>query len=183
MKNRCDWAASERSIPYHDEEWGRPVHDDRVLYEFLLLEGAQAGLSWETILKKRDAYRKAFANFEPEKVARFDAKKKAALMKDEGIVRNRLKIESATRNAKAFLAIRAEFGSFADYLWKFVDGQPVVTRRAKGAPLPARSELSDRISRDLKKRGMNFVGTTILYAYLQAVGVVDDHQAHCFRAR
>ncbi len=183
MKTRCRWATTDLSIPYHDEEWGRPVRDDRVLFEFLLLEGAQAGLSWETILKKRAAYRKAFADCDPAKVARFDAKRKAALLKDEGIVRNRLKLESAVRNAKAFLAIRREFGSFANYLWAFVDGTPVVTRRAMNAPLPARTELSDRVSADLKRRGMNFVGSTIIYAYLEAVGVVDDHQAGCFRAR
>ena len=179
---RCGWARTALSIPYHDDEWGRPVRDDRRLFEFLILEGAQAGLSWETILKKRENYRKAFAGFYPEKVARFDARKQAALMQDAGIVRNRLKIASATRNAKVFLAIQKEAGSFADYLWAFTNGKPVVSRPRTLAQVPARTELSDRISKELQRRGMNFVGTTILYAYLQAVGVVDDHLADCFRA-
>ena len=166
---------------YHDEEWGRPVHDDRRLFEMLTLEGAQAGLSWATILHKRGGYRKAFAGFEPRKVARFDARRRAALMRDPGIVRNRLKIDSTVSNARAFLAVQREFGSFDRYLWAFVDGAPVVSRRA-GAP-PARTALSDRISKDLIQRGFRFVGTTIIYAYLQAVGVVDDHARGCFRGR
>jgi DNA-3-methyladenine glycosylase I len=179
---RCGWArdADPESQRYHDEEWGRPVHDDRRLFEMLTLEGAQAGLSWSTILRKRAGYRRAFARFDPRKVARFDARRRAALMRDPGIVRNRLKIESAVSNARAFLAVQREFGSFDRYLWAFVGGEPVVTRR-RGARLPARTALSDRISRDLGGRGFRFVGTTIVYAFLQAVGVVDDHSRSCFR--
>ena len=183
MPNRCHWAKTPLSIAYHDDEWGQPVQDDRVLFEFLILEGAQAGLSWETVLKKRANYRRAFAGFDPKKVARFDGKKCAALLLDEGIIRNRLKIVSAVRNAKAFLAIQKEFGGFADYLWAFVDGKPIVNRPRTPAQVPARTELSDRVSTELKARGMNFVGSTIIYAYLQAVGVVDDHLAECHRAR
>ena len=167
---------------YHDEEWGRPVHDDRLLFEMLILEGAQAGLSWSTILRKRAGYRRAFAGFEPRKVARFDARRRAALMRDPGIVRNRLKIAATVGNARAFLAVQREFGSFDRYLWSFVDGRPVVSRRS-GGRLPARTALSDRVSRDLLERGFRFVGTTIVYAYLQAVGVVDDHGRDCFRGR
>jgi DNA-3-methyladenine glycosylase I len=179
---RCGWArdADPESQRYHDEEWGRPVHDDRRLFEMLTLEGAQAGLSWSTILRKRAGYRRAFARFDPRKVARFDARRRAALMRDPGIVRNRLKIESAVSNARAFLAVQREFGSFDRYLWAFVAGKPVVTRR-RGARLPARTALSDRVSRDLGARGFRFVGTTIVYAFLQAVGVVDDHSGSCFR--
>ena len=164
---------------YHDEEWGRPVHDDRRLFEMLILEGAQAGLSWSTILRKRAGYRRAFARFDPRRVARFDARRRAALLNNPGIVRNRLKIESTITNARAFLAVQREFGSFGRYLWAFVGGKPVVTRR-RGSGLPARTALSDRISRDLVRRGFRFVGTTIIYAYLQAVGVVDDHSRDCF---
>jgi DNA-3-methyladenine glycosylase I len=167
---------------YHDEEWGRPVHDDRRLFEMLILEGAQAGLSWSTILRKRAGYRRAFARFDPRKVARFDARRRAALMRDAGIVRNRLKIDSTVTNARAFLGVQREFDSFDRYLWAFVGGRPVV-RRSRGARLPARTALSDRISRDLARRGFRFVGTTIVYAYLQAVGVVDDHSRDCFRSR
>ena len=179
---RCGWArdADPESQRYHDEEWGRPVHDDRRLFEMLTLEGAQAGLSWRTILRKRAGYRRAFARFDPRKVARFDARRRAALMRDPGIVRNRLKIESAVSNARAFLAVQREFGSFDRYLWAFVGGEPLVSRR-RGARLPARTALSDRISRDLGGRGFRFVGTTIVYAFLQAVGVVDDHSRSCFR--
>ena len=179
---RCGWArdADPESQRYHDEEWGRPVHDDRRLFEMLILEGAQAGLSWSTILHKRAGYRRAFARFEPRRVARFDARRRAALMRDPGIVRNRLKIGSAVSNARAFLAVQREFGSFDRYLWAFVAGKPVVTRR-RGRRLPARTPLSDLISRDLVRRGFRFVGTTIVYAYLQAVGVVDDHAGGCFR--
>lgn len=166
---------------YHDEEWGRPVHDDRRLFEMLLLEGAQAGLSWSTILRKRAGYRRAFARFDPRKVARFDARRRAALLRDPGIVRNRLKIASAATNARAFLAVQREFGSFDRYLWAFVAGKPVVARR-RGRGLPARTALSNLISRDLARRGFRFVGTTIVYAYLQAVGVVDDHARGCFRS-
>jgi len=164
---------------YHDEEWGRPVHDDRRLFEMLTLEGAQAGLSWSTILRKRGGYARAFANFDASRVARFDARRRAALLRDPGIVRNRLKIHSTVTNARAFLAIQREFGSFDRYLWSFVGGKPRVKRR-RGRGLPARSPLSDRISRDLMRRGFRFVGTTIIYAYLQAVGVVDDHARDCF---
>jgi len=166
---------------YHDQEWGRPVHHDRRLFEMLILEGAQAGLSWSTILRKRAAYRRAFARFDPRKVARFDARRRAALMRDSGIVRNRLKIDSTVTNARAFLAVQREFGSFDRYLWAFVGAKALVTHR-RGRRLPARSALSDRVSRDLARRGFRFVGTTIIYAYLQAVGVVDDHARDCFRA-
>ena len=179
---RCGWArdADPEMQRYHDEEWGQPVHDDRRLFEMLILEGAQAGLSWSTILHKRAGYRRAFARFDPRRVARLDARRRAALMRDPGIVRNRLKIDSAVTNARAFLAVQREFGSFDRYLWAFVDGEPVVTRR-RGHRLPARTALSDLISRDLVRRGFRFVGTTIVYAYLQAVGVVDDHARDCFR--
>jgi DNA-3-methyladenine glycosylase I len=164
---------------YHDEEWGRPAHDDRHLFEMLILEGAQAGLSWSTILHKRAGYRQAFARFDPRRVARFDARRRAALMRNPGIVRNRLKIESAVTNARAFLAVQREFGSFDRYLWSCAGGRPVVHHR-RGSRVPARTALSDRISRDLARRGFRFVGTTIVYAYLQAVGVVDDHSRACF---
>jgi len=177
---RCGWATTPLGIAYHDKEWGVPVHDDRVLFEFLLLEGAQAGLSWETILRKRDAYRKAFAGFDPVKVSRFDAKKKAALMKDEGIVRNRLKIDSAVTNARAFLAVQKEFGSFDEYVWRFVGGKPIVGRSNR---FPAKTEVSDALSGDLLKRGFKFVGSTICYAFMQAVGMVDDHLNDCFRKK
>jgi len=179
-KNRCGWvpAGDDEYTRYHDEEWGRPVHDDRHLFEMLTLEGAQAGLSWSTILRKRAAYRKAFAKFDPAKVARFDAHRRAALLQDPGIVRNRLKIDSTVSNARAFLAIQQEFGSFSRYLWDWVGGRPVINGWRRGQ-VPAHSELSDRISRDLKKRGFRFVGSTIIYAYLQAVGVVNDHTKGC----
>ncbi|HXY95881.1 MAG TPA: DNA-3-methyladenine glycosylase I [Steroidobacteraceae bacterium] len=178
---RCRWAraADPEMQRYHDEEWGRPVHDDRRLFEMLILEGAQAGLSWSTILHKRAGYRRAFARFAPRSVARFDARRRAALMRDPGIVRNRLKIDATISNARAFLALQGELGSFDRHLWGFVAGKPVVTHRRRGRP-PARSALSDRISKDLARRGFRFVGTTIIYAYLQAVGVVDDHEFDCF---
>ncbi len=176
---RCPWASSDLAVAYHDEEWGRPVHDDRVLFEFLILEGAQAGLSWETILKKRDHYRTVFDNFEPGFVARYNKRKIESLLKDPGIVRNRLKVESSVRNAKAFLKVQEEHGAFGAYLWEWVDGAPVQSRIKKPADIPATSPLSDRISKDLKKRGFNFVGSTIIYAYLQAVGVVNDHLISC----
>ena len=180
---RCSWCGDDPLyVAYHDDEWGTPHHDDRHLFEMLILEGAQAGLSWITILRKREGYRKAFAGFDPRKVARFTAAKQRALMKDPGIVRNRLKIEATISNAKAFLAVQKEFGSFSKYLWGFVDGKPRVNRPAAPAGVPASTALSDAISKDLKKRGFRFVGTTIVYAYLQAVGVVDDHAAACFRA-
>jgi DNA-3-methyladenine glycosylase I len=180
-KPRCRWAhgADREMQRYHDEEWGRPVHDERRLFEMLILEGAQAGLSWSTILRKRAGYARAFANFDPRKVARFDARRRERLMRDAGIVRNRLKIAATVSNARAFLAVQREYGSFDRYLWSFVGGRPLVRRR-RGGRLPARTALSDRISTDLARRGFRFVGTTIIYAYLQAVGVVDDHARDCF---
>ncbi len=178
---RCHWVPEDdpEYVRYHDEEWGRPVHDERRLFELLILEGAQAGLSWSTVLHKRAAYRRAFARFDPGRVARFDARRRALLLRDAGIVRNRLKIESAVTNARAFLALQREFGSFDRYLWSFVDNKPLLNRpRARG--VPARTALSDRLSKDLLKRGFRFVGSTIIYAYLQAVGVVNDHSRGCF---
>jgi DNA-3-methyladenine glycosylase I len=180
-KSRCTWAkGSDAYLVYHDEEWGVPVHDDRHFFEMLVLEGAQAGLSWSTILHKRAAYRKAFDRFDPRKVAKFDAARKRALLANEGIVRNRLKIDSAVRNARVFLDIQEEFGSFDAYVWPFVGGLPIVRRKG---PYPASTPESDALSKDLMKRGMNFVGTTILYAFMQATGLVDDHVATCFRAK
>ena len=178
---RCAWARSPVMIEYHDREWGVPVHDDRVLFEFITLEGAQAGLSWETILNKRDAYRRAFAEFDPAKVARFSATRRAKLMRDPGIVRNRLKIESTVTNAAAFLKVQREFGRFDDFLWDFVGGKPRDNRLRSGGKVPASTPLSDALSKELKRRGFRFVGTTIIYAFLQAVGVVDDHDPRCFR--
>ncbi|HEX9570758.1 MAG TPA: DNA-3-methyladenine glycosylase I [Burkholderiales bacterium] len=181
-KRRCPWClGSERYLRYHDEEWGVPVHDDRRLFEFLILEGAQAGLSWSTILYKRDNYRRAFARFDPEKVARFGAREVKKLLADAGIVRNRLKIESAIGNARAFLEVRREFGSFDAYLWDFVDGRPLQSRRRGMREVPTRTPLSDALSKDLKGRGFRFVGSTIVYAFMQAVGVVNDHLSGCFR--
>jgi DNA-3-methyladenine glycosylase I len=180
---RCGWARSPAMIAYHDREWGVPVHDDRVLFEFLMLEGAQAGLSWETILNKREGYRRAFAGFDPAKVARFTAARRARLMQDAGIVRNRLKIESAVTNAAAFQAVQREFGSFDRYLWDFVGGKPVRSRFRSSKQLPARTELSDALGKELKRRGFRFVGTTICYAFMQAVGVVNDHTVDCFRRK
>ena len=174
---RCPWPTDEMYCHYHDTEWGVPLHDDQKLFEFIVLEGAQAGLSWRIILNKRETYRKAFAQFDVEKVARFNAKKIEQLLQDPGIVRNRLKIDSTVSNARAFLDVQKEFGSFDKYLWSFVEGRPVMN---DSGTFPTRTELSDRISKDLKKRGFRFVGTTILYAYLQAVGVVNDHSADCF---
>jgi len=168
-------------IEYHDTEWGVPVHDDRKLFEFLLLEGAQAGLSWSTILRKREAYRRAFANFEVERVARFTPKKLDSLMLDAGIVRNRLKLESAVKNARAFLAVQQEFGSFSAYQWAFVAGVPIQGRVRTRKDIVPRTAVSDAFSKDLKKRGFNFVGSTIIYAHMQAVGMVNDHQLECFR--
>jgi DNA-3-methyladenine glycosylase I len=179
---RCAWAGDDETyVAYHDSEWGVPVYDDQRLFEFLVLEGAQAGLSWITILRKRDAYRKAFANFDPEKVARFNEKKVEALMQDAGIVRNRLKIESAVKNAKAFLKLQEELGSFSAYQWAFVGGKPLQNRHASMQQIPARTPISDAFSKDLKKRGFNFVGSTIMYAHMQAVGMVNDHIDACFR--
>ncbi len=168
-------------VAYHDREWGRPVHDDRTLFEFLILEGAQAGLSWSTILKKRDAYRKAFAGFDPKKVGRFGAKDRKRLLADAGIVRNRAKIAASIDNANAFLQIQQEHGSFDRYLWGFVDGRPIRNRFRRPSDLPAQTPLAIAISKDLKRRGFRFVGPTIVYAFLQAVGVVDDHLVGCFR--
>ena len=178
---RCHWAKTDLSIAYHDREWGVPVHDDRTLFEFLILEGAQAGLSWETILRKRENYRRALDNFEPGKVAKYDERKIARLLNDEGIIRNRLKIVSAIKNAKSFLEIQKEFGSFDKYVWTFVNGKP--KRRKGGAPLPVTTPDSDALSRDLKRRGFNFVGSTICYSFMQAVGMVNDHGPECFRYR
>ena len=177
---RCGWARSPAMVEYHDREWGVPVHDDRVLFEFITLEGAQAGLSWETILNKREAYRRAFADFDPAKVARFTAARRARLMQDAGIVRNRLKIDSTVTNAAAFIAVQREFGSFDRYLWDFTGGKPV---RGNGGAPPARTALSDSLSKELKRRGFRFVGTTICYAFMQAVGIVNDHMAGCFRRK
>ena len=168
-------------MAYHDREWGVPVHDDRTLFEFLILEGAQAGLSWETILRKRENYRRAFDNFDPKKVAKYDQRKVAKLLDDEGIIRNRLKIASAIENAKLFLKIQTEFGSFDKYVWTFVGGKP--KQRKRGAPLPVTTADSDALSRDLKRRGFNFVGSTICYSFMQAVGMVNDHDTKCFRYR
>jgi len=180
---RCAWAKNPRAVAYHDREWGVPVRNDRKLFEFLILEGAQAGLSWDTILRKRAAYRKAYLGFDPKKVARFDARKKRALLADAGIVRNRAKIEASVVNAKCFLALQEEFGSFARYAWGFVGGRPVVKRRRSLRDVPARTEVSDALSKDLKKRGFKFVGSTILYAFMQAVGMVNDHTTDCFRCK
>jgi DNA-3-methyladenine glycosylase I len=181
-KIRCAWAGDEpRMQAYHDDEWGRPCHDDRKLFEFLILEGAQAGLSWRTILEKREGYRRAFADFDPAKVSRFTDAKLDKLMNDPGIVRNRLKIASARTNARAFLAVQKEFGSFDRHLWSFVGGKPVVNRFTGVKQLPVRTELSDRVSKDLLARGFKFIGSTIVYAYLQAMGVVNDHVVTCYR--
>jgi DNA-3-methyladenine glycosylase I len=183
-RTRCGWAGTDPTyVAYHDDEWGVPVHDDRTLFEFLVLEGAQAGLSWITILRKRDAYRRAFADFDAARVARFDRRKIERLLGDAGIVRNRLKIESAVRNARAFLAVQDEFGSFDAYQWRFVGGRPVQNRFRVQADIPARTDASDEWSRDLKRRGFSFVGSTIVYAHMQAVGMVNDHLTTCFRHR
>jgi len=178
---RCHWAKTDLSIAYHDREWGIPVHDDRTLFEFLILEGAQAGLSWETILRKRVNYRRAFDNFDPRKVAKYQARKIQKLMSNEGIIRNRLKIGSAIQNARAFLAIQKGFGSFDAYVWQFVKGKPL--QRKRGTPVLPKTSESDCLSRDLKKRGFNFVGSTICYSFMQAVGMVNDHDLECFRYR
>jgi DNA-3-methyladenine glycosylase I len=179
--NRCHWAKTPLSIAYHDEEWGVPQHDDRTLFEFLILEGAQAGLSWETILQKRQNYRKAFNRFDPVKVARYDDQKIAELLSNAGIVRNRLKIASAIANAQAFLNVRREFGSFDKYVWQFVNAAPI--KRKRGQPVLAKTDISDALSKDLIKRDFRFVGSTICYAFMQAVGMVNDHDWNCFRYR
>ena len=178
---RCSWARTLLGIAYHDAEWGVPVHDDRILFEFLTLEGAQAGLSWETILKKREAYRDAFLNFDPARVARFTPARVERLLQNAGIVRNRLKIESTVSNARAFLAVQKEFGSFDAYVWGFITGAPLESRRRSLDAIPARTADSDALSRDLLRRGFKFVGSTICYAFMQAVGLVNDHTTDCFR--
>ena len=180
---RCSWASTALSIAYHDAEWGVPVHDDRTLFEFITLEGAQAGLNWETILKKREGYRKAFAEFDPARVARFTPAKIERLLLDPGIVRHRQKVVSTVTNAKAFLAVQKEFGSFDAYVWTFVGGAPRQNRRRRGQGVPVSTPESDALSRDLKRRGFGFVGTTICYAFMQAVGMVNDHAIDCFRYR
>lgn len=186
-KKRCAWCENssigDLYLKYHDEEWGVPVHDDHTLFEFLILEGAQAGLSWSTILVKRENYRKAFAGFDPAKVARFTPEKIEKLLQDPGIVRNRLKVNAAVINAKAFLAVQKEFGSFDGYIWSFVGGKPLVNKRASMKDVPASTPESDAMSKDLKKRGFKFIGTTICYAFMQATGMVNDHVVDCFRYR
>jgi len=182
LKPRCSWPHGDPlMLRYHDEEWGVPVHDDRTHFEFLILEGAQAGLSWRTVLHKREAYRAAFANFDPRRVARFDGRKVKTLLKNDGIIRNRLKVESAITNARAFLAVQKEFGSFDRYVWRFVGGRPRVNGWTSLSEIPARTRESDALSVDLKKRGFRFVGSTIIYAHMQAVGMVNDHTIDCFR--
>ena len=180
-KKRCAWATNELSIRYHDEEWGQPVHDDRTLFEFLILEGAQAGLSWNTILNKRDNYRRAFDGFDPKRVAFYDQRKVKELLADAGIVRNKLKIAAAIENAKAFLRVQEEFGSFDRYIWQFVGGKPRVNNWRSMRQVPARTAESDAMSKDLQRRGFKFVGSTICYAFMQAVGMVNDHMVDCFR--
>ena len=181
---RCDWAGNDPLYHrYHDEEWGVPVHNDRKLYEFILLEGAQAGLAWITVLKKRAAYREAFDHFDFNKIARYDERKVQQLLDNPGIIRNQLKIRSAIRNARAFIEIRKEFGTFNKYIWRFVDNRPVQNRWPSLAAVPTRSAISDEISQDLKQRGFNFVGSTIIYAHMQATGMVNDHVKSCFRHR
>ena len=181
MTKRCFWAKTPLSIAYHDEEWGVPLHDDTRLFEFIVLEGAQAGLSWETILNKRDNYRAAFDGFNPTKIAKYDERKTASLLNNAGIIRNRLKIASAITNARAFLDVKEEFNSFDDYVWRFVNGKPI--RRKRGQPIVATTPISDALSKDLLKRGFKFVGSTICYSFMQAVGMVNDHDAACFRYR
>lgn len=181
MIKRCEWAKDELMIEYHDREWGTPVHDDRKLFEMLVLEGAQAGLSWTTILKRRKAYRKAFDNFDPIRISRYDEKDIKRLLNDNGIIRNRLKISSAINNAQQFLQIQKEFGSFDRYIWSFTNYKPVINNYTKLKDIPASTPISDRMSGDLKKRGFSFVGSTICYAFMQAVGIVNDHTVDCFR--
>jgi DNA-3-methyladenine glycosylase I len=183
MHQRCAWAKNELAIKYHDEEWGVPVHDDRLLFEFLILEGAQAGLSWDTILRKRDAYRAAFDQFVPERVAGYKAAKLQRLLGNAGIIRNRLKIESAVSNAQEFLRVQQEFGSFDSYIWRFVGGAPKLNGWRSMSEVPAITAVSDAMSKDLRKRGFRFVGSTICYAYMQATGMVNDHIRTCFRYR
>jgi DNA-3-methyladenine glycosylase I len=181
MIKRCSWPTNELAIRYHDEEWGKPLHDDQRLFEFLILEGAQAGLSWDTILRKRENYRRAFDDFDVNKVARYSDKRLAKLLLDEGIIRNRLKIVSAVSNAKAFQKVQKDVGSFDTYIWSFVDGKPINGKRSGHGDVPATTEISDAMSKDLRKRGFNFVGSTIMYAFMQATGMVNDHLTTCFR--
>jgi DNA-3-methyladenine glycosylase I len=181
MVVRCEWAKEDPNLSYHDKEWGRPEHDDQKLFEFLILEGAQAGLSWVTILKRREGYRKAFSNFDAKKVAKYNQKQIAKLIKDESIIRNRLKITSAVNNAKHFLKVKQEFGTFDKYIWSFVDHKPIKNKFKKLSDLPAFTLISEKMSKDLKKRGFNFVGPTICYALMQAIGMVNDHTSGCFR--
>ncbi len=181
MVKRCGWAKSEGMIKYHDEEWGTPVHDDVKLFEFLVLEGAQAGLSWSTILKRRETYRKAFDNFNPKIVSDYNEEDVERLLNDEGIIRNKLKIKSSINNAKKFLEIQKEFGSFDRYVWSFVNNQQIVNNPKELSEIPATSEISDELSKDLKKRGFSFAGSTICYAFMQTIGIVDDHLVDCFR--
>lgn len=182
-KSRCKWAENgdEKYVEYHDLFWGVPVHDDRILFEFLILEGAQAGLSWATILKRKESYERAFDNFDPKKVAKYDEEKTKKLLADQGIIRNRLKVHSAIQNAKAFLKIQEEFGSFDRYVWRFVNGKPMINNRKNMSEIPAKTPESDALSKDLKRRGFNFIGSTICYAFMQAVGMVNDHTVACFR--
>lgn len=181
MGNRCEWAnKNEIMSKYHDEEWGKPLHDDQKLFEFLILEGMQAGLSWLTILRKREAFREAYENFDVRKVALFDQKKVEELMSNAAIIRNRLKIEASINNAKRFLEVAEEFGTFDRYIWSFVNGQPIVNRWEKSSDMPAKTELSDQISNDLRKRGFKFVGSTVVYSHMQATGMVNDHYTYCF---
>jgi DNA-3-methyladenine glycosylase I len=183
MVNRCGWVPLDNKlyVDYHDKDWGKAVHNDRLLFEMLILEGAQAGLAWSTILKKRKTYKKAFDNFDFKKIAKYNQKKIELLLQDPGIIRNKLKIASAIRNAKIFIEIIKEFGSFDKYIWGFVDGKPIVNKRKSWKQIPATTSISDEISKDLKGRGMNFVGSTIIYAFMQAVGMVNDHETSCFR--
>lgn len=181
MKNRCPWASAELQHEYHDTEWGVPSHDDRHLFEMLILEGAQAGLSWATILARRETYREAYEGFDPAVVARYDARKKARLLKNPGIIRNRLKVEASVLNANAFLAVQAEYGSFDRYLWQFVGNRPIQTKLGRSEQIPVSTPESDAMSKDLKKRGFKFVGTTICYAYMQATGMTNDHLVSCPR--
>lgn len=181
MIKRCDWAKNDLAIEYHDKEWGVPLHDDQRLFEFLILEGAQAGLSWDTILAKRENYRKAFDNFDAKKIAKYNEKKFDELLNNAGIVRNRLKIKSAIQNANAYLMVVEEFGTFDKYIWSFVDGKPIINKWKNMEDVPAKTEISDVLSKDLKKRGFNFVGSTICYAFMQATGMVNDHIVLCFR--
>lgn len=182
MKSRCQWAGSDPNyVDYHDKEWGKPIFDDRLLFEFLILEGMQAGLSWSTILNKRENFRHAFNNFEAEQIAQYNQTKVKSLLEDPGIIRNRLKIESAIQNARLFLEIQKEFGNFSRYIWQFVDHKPLINKWKSLSEIPAKTELSDKMSKDLKKRGFKFVGSTICYAFMQAVGMVNDHTVSCFR--